>query len=311
MKKFIVFAVLLVVIGVICVLFFGNPGGDNGVTESDEKPWTVGSVTSTTVVEETTEADFEDAVSAFSDYVNHHMRDSLHFLSKEQSYNDDLKNSVIGLYVYDMDGDLTEELSLVRVGEDGVYLDLYEFRDKKVFYADSIRLVLDSMDSLNLSLNPTEFAHLASRMTIVPHGVNRYFCLTTEQETKDGVYNAYTIVFSYEKEKLSVKKSFRLRQKEDVLTLMCTDNVTLLYSSATSGEDGTSAAEYNTLDEAFKTEFAKVGLAAPQLKVVGGKLTQYKVTPVENEQHLYSVSLSNAALSVAENGFLQSFVLPE
>lgn len=302
MKKIFVFAVLLVVIGTLCAVFFTR-GKEEPQTQ--EKPWTVAEDYSETTAPETTEAPAEDAVAAFSDYIHTTLRKSYAFLSEAEHYPQDaLQNALLGTYIYDVDGDGTEDLSVVCIREDGVCLDLYRFADKRVQFADSVRLRLDPMNEIDFALALSDFAHIAARMTIYPDGSDRYFCLTAEQSDKLGDYNAYTVVLKYAKGKLSVRKSFRLRQRGDVVTLMCTDNVTLLYSSA--AEE--TAAKYSELAEAFRAEFGKLGLSAPQVTIESGKLTQYKVTPVEHAQNVFDLD-AEKAVTLTENGFLQSFIL--
>ena len=302
MKKIFVFAVLLVVIGALCAVFFTRGKEE---PQSSEKPWTVGADYSETTAAETTEAPKKDAVAAFSDYIHTTLRDSYAFLSEEESYPQDaLQNALLGTYIYDADCDGTEDLSVVCIREDGIYLDLYRFADERVQFADSARLRLDPMNDINFALSLSDFAHIAARMTIYPNGSDRYFCLTAEQSDQLGDYNAYTVVLEFAKGKLNVRKSFRLRQRGDVVTLMCTDNVTLLYSS--SAEETT--AKYSDLSEAFRTEFGKIGLSAPQVTVENGKLTQYKVTPVDNAQNVFDLDADETA-KLTENGFLQSFIL--
>ena len=314
MKKIFVIAVFLVVIGVLCAVFFGRRDQTEEITK--DRPWTVGESTSFAEPEtETTQAPEKDAVMTFSDFVHQNIREDYAFLSEETAYSEkELENALLGMYVYDVDGDSKEELTLVRSAEGGVYLDVYEYADGKVQYADSVKLTLDSMNDVDFSMKLSDFSRIAARLTIYPHSQARFYCLTVEQETTDGDYNAYIIVFSYSKEKLEVKKSYRLRQREGVVTLMCTDNVTLLYRNAagqtdTPGEEDVSVAKYADLDTAFQTEFEKIGLNAPQVQVADGKLNEYKVTPVDNAQLVFELMGDNASITFSENGFLQSFIL--
>ena len=314
MKKIFVIAVFLVVIGVLCAVFFGRRDQTEEITQ--DRPWTVGESTSFAEPEtETTQAPEKDAVMTFSDFVHQNIREDYAFLSEETAYSEkELENALLGMYVYDVDGDSKEELTLVRSAEGGVYLDVYEYADGKVQYADSVKLTLDSMNDVDFSMKLSDFSRIAARLTIYPHSQARYYCLTVEQETTDGDYNAYIIVFSYSKEKLEVKKSYRLRQREGAVTLMCTDNVTLLYRNAagqtdTPGEEDVSVAKYADLDTAFQTEFEKIGLNAPQVQVADGKLNEYKVTPVDNAQLVFEMMGDNASVTFSENGFLQSFIL--
>ena len=314
MKKIFVIAVFLVVIGVLCAVFFGRRDQTEEITQ--DRPWTVGESTSFAEPEtETTQAPEKDAVMTFSDFVHQNIREDYAFLSEETAYSEkELENALLGMYVYDVDGDSKEELTLVRSAEGGVYLDVYEYADGKVQYADSVKLTLDSMNDVDFSMKLSDFSRIAARLTIYPHSQARFYCLTVEQETTDGDYNAYIIVFSYSKEKLEVKKSYRLRQREGVVTLMCTDNVTLLYRNAAGqtdvpGEEDVSVAKYADLDTAFQTEFEKIGLNAPQVQVADGKLNEYKVTPVDNAQLVFELMGDNVSVTFSENGFLQSFIL--
>lgn len=314
MKKIFVIAVLLVVIGVICAVFLTRPNDTQ--TDPEEKPWTVGeSVSETATQTSTTQEAEKDAVMSFSDYIHDTLREDYVFLSEETAYTEDtLRNALLGMYIYDVDGDADEELTLVRSFEDGVYLDIYEYADGKVQYADSVKLVLDTMNKVDFSMKLSDFSKIAARLTIYPHSKARFYCLTVEQETTDGDYNAYTTVFSYKDNKLEVKKSYRLRQREGVVTLMCTDNVTLLYRNAAGQNDeatdeGVSVAKYTDLNTAFQTEFEKIGLSAPKVQVSDGALSEYKVTPVENAQLVFEFVGDNASASFSENGFLQSFIL--
>lgn len=308
MKKILVIAVFIVVIGVICALFFAR--NEEPEVEQDERPWTVGeNTTQLTTAETTTDAEPKDAVMSFSDYVHENLREDYTFLSEETPYTSDaLENALLGMYVYDVDSDSVEELTLVRSAEGGVFLDVYEYADGKVQYADSVKLVLDTMNEVDFSLKLSDFNKIAARLTIYPHSKARFYCLTVEQETTDGDYNAYTTVFSYKDKKLEVKKSYRLRQRAGVVTLMCTDNVTLLYRNA-AGEEDDVVAEYKDLDTAFKTEFEKIGLSAPQVQMKDGALTSYKVSPVDNAQLVFEFVGDSASATFSENGFLQSFIL--
>ena len=342
MKKIFVIAVFVAVIGVLCAVFFTHGSRQE---QSDEKPWTVGeNAPSETVTEETTRAPYEDAVEAFSDYVNETLRASYAILSTEEDAvytQDDLRKALLGVYIYDVDTDEEQELAVARAEDDGVFLDMYEFRDGKVQLADSMRLTLDPMESTDLALSLQDFAHLSARLTIFPDGANRYLCLTEEQQfaqevattmraepetteptsedadettepqtevaerSRAGEYNAYTVVIEYAKGKLTAKKSFRLRQRGFELSLMCTDNVTLLYRYPAA-----ETAKYNDLPMAFQLEFEKLGLKAPQITAQDGALTAYKVTPVDNAQTVFSLDAAPTGAKIGESGFLQSFVLP-
>ena len=312
MKKLFIFAVLLVVIGVLCAVFFLRNGTDQNT--SDEKPWTVGAQTSAVETTEGTTQGYADAVEAFSDYVHTNLREDYAFLSEEEpAQQSALSDSLLSVYIYDVDTDGTEEMSVVRTTEKGVTLDVYEYGGGKVRFADSKTLELDPMNDVSLSLTDASLQHVQARLVIYPTGADRYYCLTAEQQTAEGEYNAYTIVLEYAKEKLSVKKSFRLRRVGNVVTLMCTDNVTLLYRQA-SGQPAdenmeVTLAKYNDLQKAFELEFGKLGLKAPQVSAENGNLTQYKVTPVDSEQHLFDVTVGGGQINVTENGFLQSFIL--
>ena len=333
MKKIFILAVFLVVIGVLCAVFFLRGGKERN--NSDEKPWTVGSQTVAPETTEETTQGYADAVEAFSDYVHTDLRKDYAFLSEEDApfAADSLSDSLLSVYIYDMDTDGDEELSVVRTAKESVTLDVYEYSGGKVRFADTETFSLDPMTDVSLSLNDTSLVHEQARLVIYPSGADRYFCLTVEQQDSAGEYNAYTVVLEYAKEKLTVKKSFRLRQSSSLLTLMCTDNVTLLYSHAAgqaaepvepeSTEAGTDTvtetttekiitstpAKYGDLQTAFKTEFEKLGLNAPQVSVENGKLTQYKVTGVDSEQHLFDVTVDAGKVDVTKNGFLQSFIL--
>lgn len=315
MKKIFVIALFLVVVGVLCAAFFGR--SNQAEDTEQERPWTVGeTVTQLTTQTETTQAEEKDAVMSFSDFVHQNIREDYTFLSEETDYTEkDLENALLGMYVYDVDSDAVQELTLVRSAEGSVYLDVYEYADGSVQYADSIKLTLDSMNDLDFSMKLSDFSRIAARLTIYPQSQSRYYCLTVEQETTDGDYNAYTTVFSYSKEKLDVQKSYRLRRRAGVVTLMCTDNVTLLYRSAAgeseaSSADGVSVAKYTDLDTAFQKEFEKIGLNAPQVKVEDGNLSEYKVMPVDNAQLVFELTADHSSATVSENGFLQSFILP-
>lgn len=312
MKKIFVLAVFLVVIGVLCAVFFLHD--DKQQTASDEKPWTVGSQTSAVETTQAVTQGYADAVEAFSDYVHTNLREGYTFLSREEPAGQDaLTDSLLSVYIYDVDTDGDEEMSVVRADEKGVALDVYEYSGGKVRFADSKTLDLDPMNDVTLTLSDASLRHVQARLVIYPSGADRYFCLTVEQQDVLGEYNAYTVVLEYAKEKLTVKKSFRLRRTGDVVTLMCTDNVTLLYRQA-AGQPADADAEvalakYSDLDTAFKTEFGKLGLNAPQVEAENGALTQYKVTAVDSEQHLFDVTVDAGVIAVSENGFLQSFIL--
>ena len=310
MKKIFVIAVFLVVIGVLCTVFVLR--GNRTEADSDEKPWTVGDrAESTTQAESTTEAE-ADAVSAFSAFIHTDLREDYTFLSTQEPADAaQTENALLGAYMYDVDTDDQEELCIVRAS-DGVTLDIYEYKNGRVQYAASQKLELDTMNDVSLSLPDASMRHVQARLTIYPSGADRYLCLTAEQQSVDGEYNAYTIVMEYAKEKLSVRKSYRLRQSADVVTLMCTDSVTLLYRQASGQPQEDSAvtlSKYSDLDTAFKTEFAKLGLAAPQVTAQNGTLTQYKVTPVKSEQVVFDVTVDGGTVQMTENGFLQSFIL--
>ncbi|MBQ7541457.1 MAG: hypothetical protein IJT44_04095 [Clostridia bacterium] len=313
MKKIFVLAVFLVVIGVLCTLFFLR-GSDETENASDEKPWTVGEHTSRPPVTETTEPAEIDAVDAFTTLVHKTLREDYAFLSKEEMYpTQELSDALLGVYIYDMDTDGKEEMLVVRTSQDGVFADMYEFRDNKAKYAASQKLELDPMNETPLMLTDPGMRHIEARLTIYPKGADRYLCLTAEQQAMDGEYNAYTIVLEYAKEKVTVKKSYRLRQSGDAVTLMCTDNVTLLFRQAAGQAPATETdvklAKYSDLSAAFKAEFDKLGLNVPQASVENGSLTQYKVTPVASEQHVFDVTVDAGTAHMAENGFLQSFIL--
>ncbi len=343
MKKIFVIAVFIAVVGVLCAVFFTRPDRQK---RSDEMPWTVGeNAPSETVTEETTRAPYEDAVEAFSDYINETLRDAYTILSTEETAcrQDDLDKALLGVYIYDVDTDEQQELAAVRTEDESVFLDVYEFVDGKVQLADSLRIALDPMESTDLSLKLENFSHISARLTIFPDGANRYFCLTAEQQfaetvthtmkqepqieettaeaetetettesvteeaerSRAGEYNAYTVVIEYAKGKLTAKKSFRLRQRGFELSLMCTDNVTLLYRYPAA-----ETAKYNDLPMAFQMEFDKLGLTAPQVTAQDGKLTGYKVSAVANAQTVFSLDGSETGAKLNESGFLQSFVLP-
>lgn len=315
MKKLFVFAIFLAVIGILCAVFFMRP---NKTVESDEKPWTVGDVEITeTTRESTTQASPTDTVSAFSKYIDANMRNDRLLLDENESYTQvDLFNAVYGLYMYDVDTDGAEELAVVRGALDGIYLDMYEFEGGAVKQAASMQLVLDSTNNVVFAPALSVFSHIAARMTIYPLERDRYICLTVEQQDVAGEYNAYSIVIEYAKSSLRVKKSFRLRRDDADVTLMRLDKPALLYQSSF-GEPTTdeaqetvrATAKYSDLDTAFKTEFADVGLSAPQTKIENGMLAQYKVTAVPSEQHVFEFSMENNALRIIENGFLQSFLI--
>ena len=310
MKKLFVLAVFIAVIGILCAVFFIHPNTDK--KGSDEKPWTVGDVVETSETDaQTTEKKEKDAVSAFTDFIDGKLRESSLLMDEGVPYPpEELKNAVYGLYIYDMDTDGTEELAVVRTGEDGAYLDVYEYASDTVRLASSIRLVLDSANDIALKPDLTTFTHIAARMTIYPQGSDRYLCLTVEQQGQYGDYNAYTSVLEYAKEKLSVKQSFRLRRIGEALTLMRLGDNTLLYRRVTEADEGEVAlAKYSDLDTAFKTEYAKYGLTAPEIKLENGALAQYKVTAVPSEQHVFEFATENGAIRVIENGFLQSFLI--
>lgn len=325
MKKIFVLAVFLVVIGVLCTVFFLRGGQDQ--EKSDEKPWTVGSQTTAAETTEETTKGYADAVEAFSGYVHTQLREKYDFLSKEEEpyASASLKDSLLSVYIYDVDADEKDELSVVRADAKGVSLDVYEYSGDKVRFADSVMLSLDPMNDVSLSLTDNTLRHVQARLTIYPNGADRYFCLTVEQQDAEGEYDAYTVVLEYAKEKLKVKKSYRLRQNSGAVTLMCTDNVTLLYrqaaqqpvtlpqEQATEQAQETSPAvtlaKYDDLKTAFETEFSKLGLNPPQVTAENGTLTQYKVTAVDNEQHLFDVTIDSGSVSVTDNGFLQRFIL--
>ena len=260
---------------------------------------------------ETTKKEPQDAVSAFADFIDTDFRDSYNMLNEGENYSSaDLENAILGLYMYDVDTDDVEELAVVRAGQDGFFLDLYEFASGKVQNTDSEKLILDSTDDVVFSSDLSALSHMASRMTIFPKGSERFLCLTVEQQDKTGDYNAYTLVYEYAKQKITLKKSFRLRRVPDSVTLMCLDNMTLLYWSGAAAADAeVSLAKYGDLDTAFKTEFEQIGLTAPETKMENGTLAQYKVTAVPSEQHVFECSMEEGALRIIENGFLQSFLI--
>lgn len=324
MKKLFVLAVFLVVIGVICAVFFLRGGKEPA--DSDEKPWTVGAQTTAAETTEPVTEGFDDAVDAFSDYVHTKLREDYEFLSKEDETYEAaaLSDSLLSVYIYDVDTDGSEEMSVVRTDEKGVTLDMYEFSGGKVRFADSETFSLDPMNEVPLSLTDASLRHVQARLTIYPSGADRFFCLTVEQQDAQGEYDAYTVVLEYAKENLHVKKSYRLRQTGSVVTLMCTDNVTLLYRQAAGQPQETTEeaqteeteptttltlAKYDSLQTAFETEFKKLGLNAPQVAAENGSLTHYKVTAVDSEQHLFDTTVDSGKISVTENGFLQSFIL--
>lgn len=312
MKKIFVLAVLLVVIGVLCAVFFMR--GNDGDETTDERPWTVGEETESATQAQTTEPVEIDAVGAYSDLVHLTLRDSFTFLSKEESYAAaELGDALLGVYIYDIDTDGAEETVIVRAVSDGIFADVYEFRGGKAQYAASQKLTLDPMGDVSLSLSDSSLRHIEARLTIYPVGGDRFLCLTAEQQGADGEYNAYTVVMEYAKEKLTVKKSYRLRQNLDVITFLCTDSVSLLYrhapGDAADADTQVTLAKYDSLTEAFKAEFGKLGLTAPQVTVENGALTQYKVMPVASEQKVFDVTVDAGKVQIGENGFLQSFVL--
>ena len=243
------------------------------------------------------------------------LRETFAFLSKEESYAAaELDDALLGVYIYDIDTDGTEETVIVRAVSDGIFADVYEFRDGKAQYAASQKLTLDPMGDVSLSLSDSSLRHIETRLTIYPVGGDRFLCLTAEQQGADGEYNAYTVVMEYAKEKLTVKKSYRLRQNLDVITFLCTDSVSLLYrqapgDAAAQADTEVTLAKYGSLTEAFKTEFSNLGLTAPQVTVENGTLTQYKVMPVASEQKVFDVTVDAGTVQIADNGFLQSFVL--
>ena len=242
------------------------------------------------------------------------LRDSFAFLSKEESYAAaELGDALLGVYIYDIDTDGAEETVIVRAVSDGIFADVYEFRGGKAQYAASQKLTLDPMGDVSLSLSDGTLRHIEARLTIYPVGGDRFLCLTAEQQGMDGEYNAYTVVMEYAKEKLTVKKSYRLRQNLDVITFLCTDSVSLLYrhapGDAADADTQVTLAKYDSLTEAFKAEFGKLGLTAPQVTVEKGALTQYKVMPVASEQKVFDVTVDAGTVQIADNGFLQSFVL--
>ena len=310
MKKLFVLAIFLVVIGILCAVFFIHPNSQK--EDTDERPWTVGDqVMETETVTETTAKEELDAVSAFSDFVDLELRERVDFLNEGENFApQQLQNAVYGLYIYDVDTDGTEELAVVRAGKDGIYLDMYEFSGSAVQLSDSILLVLDEPSGLAFGTDLSSMDHIAARMTIYPSGTDRYLCLTVEQQGKYSDYNAYTVVYEYAKGKLSEKQCFRLRRIGDTLTLMRMGDAALLYrlSGDTSDED-ISLAKYSDLNTAFKTEFQTYGLSAPEIKIENGTLTQYKVTAVQSEQHVFEFTTENGAIRIIENGFLQSFLI--
>ena len=316
MKKLFVIAVFLVVIGVLCAVFFLRDGKEQSV--SDEKPWTVGAQTAAAETTEAATQGYADAVDAFSDYVHTTLRADYAFLSKEAQTQEkytaaSLSDSLLSVYIYDVDTDDQEELSVVRTDANGVTLDVYEYDGGQVHFADAMTLSLDPMNNVSLSLTNPELIRVQARLSIYPSGADRYYCLTVEQQDNAGEYDAYTVVLEYAKQKLTVKKSYRLRQVENVVTFMCTDSVTLLYRQAQGQPEdaGTEVtlAKYDDLGTAFETEFAPLGLNVPQVAAENGSLSQYKVSAVDSEQHLFDVTIDTAQIHVTENGFLQSFIL--
>ena len=311
MKKLFVLAIFLAVIGILCAVFFIHPNSEK--SKSQEKPWTVGEQASETEKQtETTKKAVVDAVSAFTDYITGEMRERCVYLNEGENYaRSQLADAVYGLYIYDVDTDDTQELAVVRAGQDGTYLDVYEFSDGKVRLADSILLVLDSANEVVFAPDYATFTHIAARLSIYPQGGDRYFCLTVEQQGRYGDYNAYTVVLEYAKEKLAEKQGFRLRRIGDTVTLMRLGDATLLYRSPEETAEGESVAlaKYSDLAEAFRTEYDKYGLTAPDVKLENGELSQYKVNAVQSEQHVFEFTTEDAAVHVIENGFLQSFLI--
>ena len=326
MKKIFILAVVIVLIGVLCALIFNNNEPDTAVTKSDEKPWTVGDTVETSE-KATKAAVFDDAVMCFSDFINTELREKYTFLSETVVYKtEDFASSVLGLYVYDVDGDGADELSVVCTGEGSIKLCIYEFVNGKAELSASSDLVLDPEDSVLFSGGITKDTNVAARMTIYPNGNKRAFCLTCECADGSASYNSYTVVLSYADGEITVNNSFRLRTADNKLTLTDTIDGTVLYTAIGTHEenstdtteavtevqveeDVTVESEFDSLADAFGNALADTGLNIPDVSANGSVLTKNKVTPVESEQKIFEFAGGNGEVMFSENGFLHSFIL--
>ncbi|MBQ3150413.1 MAG: hypothetical protein IJB86_04120 [Clostridia bacterium] len=336
MKKLAVLSVILVVIGVLCAVFFNSKKPENDVNP-EEKPWTVGDNTEAPTAEATEQTVFDDAVMCFSNYINTTLRDKYTFVEESKMcLSDDLKTAVCGLYVYDVDGDETDELSVLYTSDGAFCLDVYEYVDGTAQLSATAMLSLDTLDEEMFTTDNTLSPNIAARMTIFPNGKDRFYCLTCELADPILGYNAYTVVYEYRDSEITLKDSFRLRTKNNQLTFTDTSDSTVLYSAvgtpvepttdttdttdvsealtetATEVEtelDVTVESEFETLSDAFNHVFADIGITSPDISVNGAALSKYKVTPVENEQKFFEFAGGNGEIMFSENGFLHSFIL--
>lgn len=334
MKKLIVFAAILVVVGILCTFFFTNKNKEPEV-DPNEKPWTVGDVTEISSEVSTEQTVFDDAVMCFSNFINTELRNKYSFLSESSVYMaDDFIALVIGLYVYDTDSDGVEELSVIYVDDGAFSVDIYEFVDGEAKVSASTKLALDPMDEKLFSVENLSSSNIAARMTIYPNSNERLYALTCELADNETGYNAYTAVYSYKDDEITLKNSYRLRSHENKLTFIDTVSSTPLYSVIGSFTEDTTdttdvtdttavtdaieeetevdvtvESDYDSLADAFNEHFAKIGLTSPDISANGSALSKYKVTPVDSEQKIFEFTGSNGEVMFSENGFLQSFIL--
>ncbi len=324
MKKIFILAVVIAIIGILCALIFNNHESENDVKNPAEKPWTVGDTVETTETP-TEKAVFDDAVMCFSDFINTELREKYTFLAETTVYRTlDFSSAVLGLYVYDIDSDGTDELSVVCTDDGNIRLDVYEFTDGKTELSASLDLTLDPEDSVLFTKEVTADTNVAARMTIYPNGNERAFCLTCERADGSISYNSYTVVFSYSEGEITLRNSFRLRTEDNRLSLVNTLDGTPLYTVIGSSaepatdteisEDVTEAditveSDFESLSDAFNNAFSNIGLKAPDVASDGSVLTKNKVTPVESEQKIFEFAGGNGEVMFSENGFLHSFIL--
>ena len=325
MKKIFVLAVIIVIIGVLCALLFNN-GKTEPEINPDEKPWTVGDSIELLTEESTDAIIFDDAVMCFSNFINTELREKYSFIEETKVVTtDDLASSVVGLYVYDVDSDAVDELSVIYTNEGVFCLDIYEFVDGTARLSATTELSLDSMDSKLFTTDLTSDSNIAARVSIFPNGKERAFCLTCELAESDIGYNAYTVVYEYKDGVITLKNNFRLRSLNNTLSLTDTVNSTPIYTvtgsdipdtadtteaiNSSSSEEVTVESDFDSLTDAFNNTFDSIGLKAPDISVNGSALSRYKVTPVENEQKVLEFSGGNNEVMFSENGFLHSFIL--
>lgn len=331
MKKILVLAIIIVIIGVLCAFIF-NQKEPETVTDPNEKPWTVGDSVEVSSEKSTEKITFDDAVMCFSDYINTTLRESYLFAEETKVYKaDEIEKAVVGLYVYDIDSDSQEELSVVYTQDGSFCLDVFEYEDKTAKLSATTKLDLDNLSEEMFLTEKVLCQNIAARMSIFPNGKERAFCLTCELADSAAGYNAYTLVYSYKDGEIALKNSFRLTSKDNKLTLSDTKNSVDLYTAiGTISEDTTDTtdatenitevepntetdvtveSEFDSLIDAFNSAFKDISLKSPDISANGSSLSKYKVTPIENEQKVFEFAGGNGEIMFSENGFLHSFIL--